>query len=67
MESERQRLQGYLATARDQLAANPEEAISIAGASIAGADVSDDQMTARAAWTLAARALINLDEFITRE
>lgn len=61
-EREQQRLAAFLQQARAGFARSPEEARSIAGA-----EADDEQLTELAAWTVAARGLVNLDEFITRE
>ncbi|REK19306.1 MAG: DUF1553 domain-containing protein [Planctomycetota bacterium] len=57
--SELSSLLTYLETERAQFAAAPEAAAEVAPAA------SDTQETA--AWTMVARVLLNLDEFITRE
>jgi hypothetical protein len=63
MERERSVLARLLARQRDSLARNTDEARALVPADQrASADLSE-----RAAWTAAARVLLNLDEFITRE
>jgi hypothetical protein len=52
----------YLQAQRSEFAAAPEEARKVAPASTAETDVAD-----AAAWTMLARVLLNLDEFVTRE
>ena len=60
---ERERLLEFVASARAVCAESPEEATRVAGArSIDG--VAADEL---AAWIAAARVLLNLDEFVTRE
>jgi hypothetical protein len=52
----------YLGSQRSQFAAVPDEAAKVAPAATAGTDPAD-----AAAWTMVARVLLNLDEFVTRE
>ncbi len=60
---EQERLLGLLSTLQRDFAQDPKEAARLAPAGLA-----KDVPTARAAaWTLVSRALLNLDEFITRE
>lgn len=62
LEAEQQRMIEFLDQARADLAGVPEQAQSIVKT-----EPSEEQLIELAAWTLAARALLNLDEFITRE
>jgi mono/diheme cytochrome c family protein len=60
---ERQTLLRLLARQREALARSPQDAKALVPADLPkGAD-----LTEAAAWTMVARALLNLDEFITRE
>jgi mono/diheme cytochrome c family protein len=59
---ESRRLLALLAQERAGLATSPEDARAIAAAAAEGTDAAD-----LAAWTLVARVVLNLDEFITRE
>jgi Protein of unknown function (DUF1553)/Protein of unknown function (DUF1549)/Planctomycete cytochrome C len=52
----------YLGSQRSQFAAVPEEATKVAPAASDRTDPAD-----AAAWTMLARVLLNLDEFVTRE
>lgn len=61
-ESERRRSLDFLHHAQEDLTGSTNDAISISGQD-AAADVSIEH----AAWAMLARALLNLDEFITRE
>ena len=58
---ERQRVFAFVEAAQQELAETPSEALAIAGT------VPADQAVERATWTMVARTLLNLDEFITRE
>jgi len=60
--SERQRCLAFLQLAHEDLAKTTEDATSIAGGKR-----SANESVEHAAWTMLARALMNLDEFITRE
>jgi hypothetical protein len=61
--SEQERLLALLSSLQRDFAQDPKEAARLAPAGLA-----KDVPTARAAaWTLVSRALLNLDEFITRE
>ncbi|MEQ8786417.1 MAG: PSD1 and planctomycete cytochrome C domain-containing protein [Pirellulaceae bacterium] len=53
----------FLKQQRADLQASPEDAQAISGV----ADKDPARVVERAAWTVAARVLLNLDEFITRE
>jgi hypothetical protein len=59
---EAERLQGLLASERDELTTHPEEAEKLVGK----APVEIDRIEL-AAWTSVARVILNTDEFITRE
>ena len=60
---ERQTLNRLLLRQRETLARSPQDAKALAPADVPkGADATE-----AAAWTMVARALLNLDEFITRE
>jgi hypothetical protein len=60
---ERAHLQSYFEGQRIEYAAAPEAAAQLAGLT----DLSPEATADRAAWVAAARVLMNLDEFITRE
>jgi hypothetical protein len=49
----------FYETRRERFARDPKTAAAVAGAG--------DNAAERAAWTATARALLNLDEFVTRE
>ena len=51
----------FVNTRREALAKSPAEARKVAGPEV------DDNITDCAAWTLAARAVMNLDELATKE
>ncbi len=53
----------YLGSQRARFEAAPEDAAQVAP----GRDMTSDQRARAAAWTMVARVLLNLDEFITRE
>ena len=61
--AERDRLQALLSMLEEHLAGDPKEAARLAPANLP----RDVSATQAAAWTLVARVLLNLDEFITRE
>jgi hypothetical protein len=68
--AEAERLGRYLSQQRDEFRAAPAEARALLfPAATAGQPVpmAADDLVERAAWTAAARILLNLDEFITRE
>jgi hypothetical protein len=52
----------YLGAQRSEFAAAPQEASQVAPGGTAGTSAAD-----AAAWTMVARVLLNLDEFVTRE
>jgi hypothetical protein len=61
---ELERLKGFLALQKEDFAAAPSEARKL---TYAKPDEADSVVVERAAWTMTARVLLNLDEFITRE
>jgi hypothetical protein len=61
-DAEQSRVLGFVSQARNDLRDSPEDAQAIAGTT-----AEDNQLIDRAAWTMACRAILNLDEFITRE
>ena len=62
-QQEAARLLAFVGSQRTDFLAAPTDAKSISEA----AEGSDEQLAELAAWTIAARVLLNLDEFITRE
>ncbi|MEO8496596.1 MAG: DUF1553 domain-containing protein, partial [Planctomycetota bacterium] len=60
---EADRLLAFVASQRADFLASPDDARAISVAT----QGSDEQLAELAAWTLAARVVLNLDEFITRE
>ncbi|MBM3981227.1 MAG: DUF1553 domain-containing protein [Planctomycetes bacterium] len=61
-DDERARVAKFYDVQHAKFVADPKRA-----AQVAGAGASDKDAPARAAWTATARALLNLDEFVTRE
>jgi hypothetical protein len=62
-EREAERLLKFVARQREDFQASPDDARAISGAG----DNDSAQAAEQAAWTITARVLLNLDEFITRE
>ncbi|MDA1053654.1 MAG: PSD1 and planctomycete cytochrome C domain-containing protein [Planctomycetota bacterium] len=62
-QQEADRLLAFVGSQRTDFLASPTDAKAISEA----AEGSDEQLAELAAWTIAARVLLNLDEFITRE
>ena len=62
-QQEAQRLIAFVESQQADFVASPNDAKSVS----AVAEGTDEQLAELAAWTIAARVLLNLDEFITRE
>lgn len=62
-QQEADRLLAFVESQRNEFLASPTDAKSVSQAATA----SDEQLAELAAWTVVARVLLNLDEFITRE